>query len=248
MEHTASTVLLVMLVAAIPTLVAGVAFVPLLQPRGVGQREIAAAFAFASGLMLGGGYLLLAERIASAPVFVVLGACFGAAYTFVAQRFVAHEWPIEQRESDSIDDAAVVNVMLQSALHAVPEGVAIGVAMAVRFELGLFVALALAVHNVAEGTALAAALRRRGLSLFQAAMMCILSELPQPMLAVAAFLITSESRARLALGLGVAAGALIHLVLTELLPICYRQSDRRAVALLVSGSTGLVVLLKGFLA
>jgi zinc transporter ZupT len=45
--------------------------------------------------------------------------------------------------------------------------------------------------------------------------------------------------------LGVAAGALIYLVMAELLPECYRQAGRISVALVTVVAMGMLVLFSG---
>ena len=130
------------------------------------------------------------------------------------------------------------------ALHSAAEGMAIGVAMVLELRLGIFLALALAVHNVAESMALTEILRRRGIGVGAAAGLCVVAKITQPVLALAAFALAPVMTELLPGALGFAAGCLVFLVLTELLPASYRRASTLPVGLLVSVAAGALLLLE----
>ena len=70
---------------------------------------------------------------------------------------------------------------------------------------------------------------------------------PQILLAVTTFSVVSAVPAALPWMIGFASGALVYLVLTELLPSSYQNGRHSHVSLLVSFSAGGVVLLEGLL-
>ena len=135
-------------------------------------------------------------------------------------------------------------VLLQNALHSAAEGVAIGLAMVLELRLGIFLALALAVHNVAESMALTEVLRRRRMTVGEAAGLCVVAKIPQPVLALAAFALAPVVTGMLPAALGFASGCLVFLVLTELLPASYRRTAKQPVGILVSLAAGAIVLLE----
>jgi zinc transporter ZupT len=133
-------------------------------------------------------------------------------------------------------------VLLQNALHSAAEGLAIGLAMVVELRLGIFLALALAVHNVAESMALTEILRRRGMTVSEAAGLCVVAKITQPVLALAAFALAPAMTGLLPAALGFAAGCLVFLVLTELLPASYRRAAKLQVGVMVSVAAGAMLL------
>jgi len=103
--------------------------------------------------------------------------------------------------------------------HSAAEGVAVGVAFSrqVNQQFGIFVSLLLAVHNVPEGLAVALVLVPRGVSAAKATVIAILTSIPQPFLAVAAFSFVDSFYWLLPLGLAFAAGAMVYVSFHELL-------------------------------
>jgi len=97
----------------------------------------------------------------------------------------------------------------------------------------VFVATAIAVHNIPEGLAIAVVLIPRGISTLRTAGWAIFSSLPQPLLAVPAFLFINIFQAFLPFGLGLAGGAMIWMVTSELLPDALQEADHQQVALVM---------------
>ena len=115
-------------------------------------------------------------------------------------------------------------------VHSIAEGVGVGAAFGGSETLGILIAVAIAVHNIPEGLAISLVLVPRGTSVRTAAGWSIFSSLPQPLLAVPAFLFVDAFEGLLPVALGFAAGAMIWMVLRELLPEALSQASRRAVA------------------
>jgi ZIP family zinc transporter len=97
------------------------------------------------------------------------------------------------------------------------------------------------VHNIPEGLAISLVLVPRGASVGAAAGWSVFSSLPQPLLAVPAFLFVESFTSILPVGLGFAAGAMVWMVLGELLPEALETAPARVVAL--AGGTAFVLML-----
>ncbi len=206
---------------------------PFAARRRPGAAEIGSAYALAGGVMIGAGYLSMIAGLERGALAAVAGACAGVFATWLIERTVG-----------GATKARRARVLLQSSLHAAFEGIAIGVAALVSLRFGVFVALALALHNVAEGLALTDLLCRQGERLAACAAWVLLSDLAQPLMAGWVVLLLPPAEAALAPALGFAAGTFLYLVLTELVPAAYARQRREPVALLLAAAAGLVVLLE----
>jgi zinc transporter ZupT len=149
---------------------------------------------------------------------VVVGMLAGAAFfAWTARRVENNHWHIANlSETDSRQAVLMIATLF---IHSIPEGVAIGVGYAtgeVRF--GFLLALAIAVHNIPEGIAVSLPLRAKDISVWACVGYAILTSVPQPLFAVPSFLLVSVFKPLLPAGLGFAGGAMIYLVIAELIP------------------------------
>lgn len=236
-------VLAVLLFSSLAALLAALGVVPFIGGRQPPAVWIAGAYALASGLMLGSGHLLMSRGLERGALAVVAGAAVGVLYAWWIKRYTgAHV--VDRRPETASDAGLGYKLLLESMLHAAAEGVAIGVAMVLDLGLGIFLALALAAHNIGEAMALTDTLRRRGISLGAAAGLCVGTNVPQPLLALAVFALEPVLGGLLAAALGFAAGALAFLVLTELLPASYERGRGVVIALVLTVAAGAVLLLE----
>jgi zinc transporter, ZIP family len=236
-------VLTVLLYGALAAAAAALGALPFAFGGGPRPWVVGAAYALASGFMLGAGYLLMTEGLKTRTLLSVLGAGLGVVYTWWTQRYPGTD-ELDVAPDSEIDRDDGYKTILQSTLHSASEGVAIGVAMVVGLRLGIFMALALAVHNVGEGMGLTAILRRRGMSVAESAGLCVVTNVTQPLFAIVAFALAPALGGSLPAVLGFAAGSLVFLVLTELAPASYERASRTLVATLMSIAAAAVVLLE----
>ena len=108
--------------------------------------------------------------------------------------------------------------------------------------LGLYIAVAIAIHNIPEGLAVALPMRARGASINRCFWMAFLTSLPQPIAAVPASLMVWFFQPLMLPMLGFAAGAMMYLVVVELIPdaLGTRSPDQTAWAFMLG--FGLMVL------
>ena len=240
-------ILVVLLYSSVAAASAVLGALPFVAGERFRDAWIGWANALAAGLMLGVAYVLTVEGLDRAPLAGALGAIIGIGFIY-STRAISGTADLDLNRTRETSLEYGYKVVLLNSLHSASEGVAIGVAMIVRLELGIFMALALAVHNIPEATALCAVLRGRGVRLGDAVGLAVTTKVSQVFLAVVTFAIVSAARALLSWALGFAIGALIYLVMVDLLPDSYRRAGHTSIALLTSVAMGVVVLLKGFLA
>ncbi len=227
---------------------AAAALGPVFLEGGPGTRNLRVGFSYglASGLMLGAGHLLMLQGLSGDSSIAVAGAVAGVAFTFVVRRLAGLE-----REQDPADSQASMKgarrLLLQQSLHSWSEGVAIGVFFLVSLELGLLVATALAFHNIAEAVLLSETLEGAGFGRKRSALLAVLSNASQLLMAVTVFAAGEYLQGVFAGLLGFSAAVMIFLVLTELLPAGYRRSARPLLAALVCFSAWAMLLLEALL-
>jgi ZIP family zinc transporter len=225
--------LTVLLAALLTALATGLGAVPFVFLRSVSSPVAASANAIAGGLMLGASFGLVAEGTRYGAWQTLAGALLGVLFILGAQRIVG-ERDVEFGAIRGADARQMMLIVLVMTIHSFSEGVAVGVSFGGGATLALVITLAISVHNVPEGLAISAVLRPRGVSLPRCAWWSIFSSLPQPLMAVPAFLFVETFRKALPYGIGFAAGAMVFMVLEELLPQAYDRARRPLVALQVS--------------
>ena len=165
-----------------------------------------------------------------------IGAGAGVAFIWWTGRLIERRGPRHLGALEGADARKALLIVGVMTLHSITEGIGVGVAFGGKEALGLLIAIAIAVHNIPEGLAISLVLVSRGASVRSAAAWSIFSSLPQPLMAVPAFLFVEEFTGFLPLGLGFAAGAMLWLVLADLLPEALETTRSSTVAFAVVGS------------
>jgi zinc transporter ZupT len=226
----------VFLAALATALATGLGALPFLFARHPGPSWVGLASALAAGLMVGASMGLLWEGGRYGVGRTVLGALVGVAFIWISRSLIAHGRELHLGALQGADARRALLVVGVMTLHSFSEGVGVGVAFGGAEALGILIAVAIAVHNIPEGLAISLVLVPRGTSVRNAAGWSIFSSLPQPLMAVPAFLFVEEFSGVLPIGLGFAAGAMLWLVAAELVPEALETARPRAVALVVAGA------------
>jgi zinc transporter ZupT len=225
----------VFLYASVTALATGLGAVPFLFVRELKDRWISLGDAVAAGLMLAASFNLLFEGIEYGMPRTMLGLMIGLIGIVISRRFFPED------DTPDIGDLAggatamkailIVGIM---TVHSFAEGIGVGVSFGDTTEFGVFISIAIAVHNIPEGIAISLILVPRGEPVWQAALWSIFSSLPQPLMAVPAFLFVDWFRPVLPVGLGIAAGAMIWMVFSELIPDAFEDAAPNMVAVAVT--------------
>lgn len=147
-----------------------------------------------------------------------------------------------------IADASVRRIWLFVAaitLHNFPEGMAVGVGFGSGdMAQGQVTALAIGLQNIPEGLAVAVALGSIGYRRRQAAAVAALSGLVEPVAGLIGVSLVSVAHAFLPWGLGLAGGAMIYVVASDIIPDAHRriQGGGRATAGLMIGLAAMMFL------
>jgi zinc transporter ZupT len=236
--------LVVLLASATAAAVAALGPLPLVGRGELPRAVLGRASAGAAGLMLGAAYLLMSAGTEYDPLQGALGAVLGIGFVWLTHSASGTE-DLDLSGIEGATDVYGYQVMLVNTLHSASEGVAIGAAFGVSLPFGVFVALALAVHNVPEATVLATILRGRGVGLLAAAGLAVVTNTTQVLLAVVTYAVVVAAPGLLPWAIGFAFGSLVYLVLAELLSESYREAGRTTIAVVTLVAMGIMVLLGG---
>lgn len=234
-------------VALFTALATGLGALPVLFLKNTDPRWRGIAAATASGMMLSASVFALADEALGRglAIEVVGGMLAGALFFSWTSRIIEERgWTMQGLNEKSSKQAILL--LLTLFVHSIPEGAAIGVGYATgEIKFGWLLAVAIAVHNIPEGTAISLPLRANGASVAKCIWYSIVTSLPQPIVAVPAFLLVSYFQPLLPASLGFAGGAMIFLVIQELLPESFAHASPTDAAWGVT--VGLVGML-GFIA
>jgi ZIP family zinc transporter len=170
--------------------------------------------------------LLLPALDEGSTASVVAGLAVGVVFLLVAKRLIrVHDVGYHGLRGAGIRRAVLVFLVL--LVHSLPEGLAIGTAYASDTAgLSLFVILAIALQNVPEGTSVAMPMEAEGFSTRRQFWAAVLTSVPQPLGAVAAFLAVEQVESLLPFSFGFAAGAMLAIVAIELIPEAFARGHR----------------------
>jgi ZIP family zinc transporter len=199
---------------------------------GVPRRVLDALLGFAGGVMVAAScWSLLVPALDLAGVIpAVLGLLAGAAFLFGLDRVLPHLHPgntgREGAEGLTVGWRRAVLLVVAITLHNIPEGLAVGVAYGGE---DVWSATALAVgiglQNMPEGLAVAFPLRREGVGALRALWWGQLSAVVEPVAALLGAILVNAARPILPYGLAFAAGAMLYVVVEDLIPEAERSGN-----------------------
>jgi len=226
---------LTVFLAALATMLAtGLGPLPFLALRSVGRHWLGAANATAAGAMLAAAAGLAANGWSGSPLRTAIGVVAGIIALGAARRRIARHNHVHVGRLRETDAAHAALVILALTVNSFAEGFGVGVSFGHGNKLGVFATSAIALLNVAQGLAIALVLVPRGERVRSAVGWSLFSSVPQPLIAVPAFLFVDAFSWLLPAGLGFAAGAVAWMVAAELVPDARADAPRREVTFVVA--------------
>jgi zinc transporter ZupT len=171
----------------------------------------------------------------------------GALFIAVTRRLLAGRDELQLGRLRAVDAKKAILIVTVMTVHSFSEGVGVGVSYGGGAKLGIFITIAIAIHNIPEGLAISLVLVPRGARVLAAAGWSIFSSLPQPLVAPFAYVFVEQFRPLLAAGLGFAGGAMAWLVFTELLPDARAELETRSLVIWLGGSLAVMSALQAAL-
>jgi ZIP family zinc transporter len=214
--------------------------------RTIDRKVLDAMLGFAAGVMIAASFwsllapaIEMAEEVSRAPAWVPAAAGFllGGAFLWLVDKLLPHLHNIGQ-ETEATDGPASslrrsVLLILAITLHNIPEGMAVGVAFgaaaagypAASVAAGIALALGIGIQNFPEGAAVSIPLRREGMSRVKSFWYGQLSGVVEPVSGVLGALAVIVMRPILPYALAFAAGAMIFVVVEELIPEAQQEKE-----------------------
>ena len=212
--------------------------------RDVSKRALDTMLGFAAGVMIAASYWsLLAPAIemsegGNVPAWLppAVGFLIGAAFLRGIDKVLPHlhlGFPIEEAEGIKTSWRRSTLLVLAITLHNIPEGLAVGVAFgavaagfpAATLPAAVALAIGIGIQNFPEGLAVSMPLRREGMSRRRSFWYGQLSGLVEPIAGVIGAAVVILARPILPYALAFAAGAMIFVVVEELVPESQRGGN-----------------------
>ena len=221
---------------------AGAALV--LLTRTVSHKLMDSMLGFAAGVMIAASFwsllapgIEMAEQFGQTPwLTAALGFMGGGIFMRVIDKFLPHLHPglsIDKKEGVKTSWQRSTLLVLAITLHNIPEGLAVGVAFgAVAANLppatiggAIALAIGIGIQNFPEGAAVSMPLRREGLSKGKSFLLGQASGIVEPIAGVLGAIFVMKMQGLLPYALCFAAGAMIFVVVEELIPESQRKYE-----------------------
>lgn len=233
---------LVFALAMVTAIATGFGALPLIFSRYVPDHWLGYGDAVAAGLMLAASFNLIFEGLNYGLAETITGIISGLIFIHLTHAYLndnSSEFKVGKlRGAGALKALMIIGVM---TLHSFAEGVGVGVSFGDDQNFGIFITTAIAIHNIPEGLAISLVLVPQGVSIWKAGFWSIVSSLPQPLMAIPAFLFVSLFQPFLPVGLGLAGGAMIWMVFSEMIPDCLEKISREQTAAAVTLSIALMI-------
>lgn len=199
---------------------------------------------FAGGVMIAASFwslLVPAIEMADGVEFpkwfpAAAGFLAGGIFLRIADKVLPHlhiGFPIEEAEGIKTTWRRTTLLILAITLHNIPEGLAVGIAFgaiasgipSATLAGAMALAIGIGIQNFPEGTAVAMPLRREGMSRLKSFWYGQLSAIVEPIAAVFGAVAVIAVKPILPYALGFAAGAMIFVVVEEVIPESQRNGS-----------------------
>lgn len=150
---------------------------------------------------------LLPESWKIQPAMCVLGALIGITFMVLLQTMLKVMLP-------NVSSLYYVGILMffGVAAHNFFEGVAVGASLAFSMSAGVSISLAILLHDIPEGLAIAMPLRHEGQGFWRIVLYCVISGLPTGLGTAAGYFAGKYSLRMTGLSLAFAAGAMVYVV------------------------------------
>ncbi|KYO66352.1 ZIP family metal transporter [Thermovenabulum gondwanense] len=184
---------------------------------------------FAAGIMLAASiFSLLLPSIEKSNVYLSsLGFLKGAFAVYILDKIIV-KYYFKKENKEDVEINKIALFILAIVIHNFPEGLAVGIAFYQdTFSAALALALGIAIQNIPEGSAVAFSLIKLNYSRVKIVMVTTLTGLAEPVGAMIG-LIFRNIPLYLPFMMAFAAGSMVYVIISELIPEFFRdEKDRK---------------------
>jgi len=224
----------IFIAAGITALTTGLGAIPFVFIKNISRWWVSIFHAAAGGLMLAASHSLIEQGTNLHAGRTFIGILLGLGLVVAANELIHSQAEMDVAELAGADARKALLILGIMTAHSFAEGIGVGVSYGDSDKLGLFVTAAIAVHNIPEGLAISLILIPRGTPIWKSSAWSVFTSLPQPLMAIPAFLFVLLFEPFLPVGLGLAAGAMVWMVFAELLPDALEDASGSAVGIAVT--------------
>lgn len=193
--------------------------------KKINRNVMDALLGIAGGVMIAASFFSLispaiekAESLGQIPWLIVsLGFFLGGVLLYITDK-------ISSKVIKNSDSKKNFMLILSITMHNIPEGMVVGLAFGsivygnVTLSSALMLALGIGIQNFPEGSSISLPLRRSGMSRKKAFFLGQISGLVEPIAGVIGALLVLQIESILPISLAFAAGAMIYVVVEEIIP------------------------------
>lgn len=207
--------------------------------KKINKNYMDASLGVAAGIMMSASFWSLlnpaidnAKKLNQIPwLIVTVGFILGGLFIFITDKFFQTKLKKKNKRSSLM--------ILSITMHNIPEGLAVGIAFgSIKYGIdgatltnALMLALAIGLQNFPEGSAVSLPLRREGNSRLKSFIYGSLSAIVEPIFGIIGALLTIKISSMMPLFLSFAAGAMIYVIIQELIPESQTNKNKSLMAL-----------------
>lgn len=199
----------------------------LLSRRSIASKLAKYATPFAAGALLAAVFLdLLPDGIEESDADTVLMAALGGIILFfIAERFLRWFHHHHSDDEEKHKDPSIHLIIAGDTLHNALDGIAIASAFLINVPTGIITTIAVAAHEIPQEIGDFGLLLNKGLSRKKVLIVNALSALATTLTAVITFALGSADKLPTGILLGLSAGFLLYIALSDIIPTIHGNTD-----------------------
>lgn len=222
--------------------------------KKINKNIMDASLGIAAGIMMSASFWsLLNPAIENAKILnqtpwiiVSIGFILGGLFIFITDKVFQKKLSKKNKKQKGI-----MLMILSITMHNIPEGLAVGIAFgSIKYNIGtanltsaIMLALAIGLQNFPEGSAISLPLRREKYSRFKSFLYGTLSAIVEPIFGVIGAILTLKINKLMPILLSFAAGAMIYVIIQELIPESQTNENKSLMAIFtIIGFTVMMIL------